>query len=231
MQLSLLTAFVTLFALPAVITAAFWLSPISRRYRTARWLLAPCIYLGVAALGLIVGTNLGWVKRIESRQAPQYDVTIEDWKSHPDVKEVRAIYDEIKYSIKEHNFKIKTRNFNIESPLCATYPVKSESLAIDSENRVRLYQVEQIISHREPLTIERYYDANGTLRFVFVDKLFANIRIYLNSAGNVVWAVEQSDNELAVYDASSEDWEMKPNNGMKAKEAFQAQQPCPEITK
>ena len=99
MHLSLLAAFVILLAFPSIATAVFWLSSVSRRYRTARWLLAPCIYLGVVALQIIVGVNLGWFA--DNRRSPaQYAVTMEDWKNHPDVNEVRVIYDEIKNGIR-----------------------------------------------------------------------------------------------------------------------------------
>ena len=54
MHLSLLPAFVILLVLPSIATAVFWLSPVSQRYRAARWLVAPCLYLGVAVFGLIV---------------------------------------------------------------------------------------------------------------------------------------------------------------------------------
>ena len=104
MHLSLLAAFVILLAVPSVATAVFWLSSVSRRYRAARWLLAPCIYLGVVAFQIIVGVNLGWFTDIK-RSPAQYAVTIEDWKNRPDVNEVRVIYDEIKNGIKGNTYK------------------------------------------------------------------------------------------------------------------------------
>jgi len=66
---------------------------------------------------------------------------------------------------------------------------------------------------------------------VFVERRFSNVRIYLNNAGNVFWAVEQSNSKFTVFDSSNEDWEMKPNTARKAREEFQAEQLCPEITK
>jgi len=156
---------------------------------------------------------------------------MEDWKNHPDVNEVRVIYDEIKNAIKDNIYKTKTRRFNVESPSCSTYPIKSEMLVLDSQNRPRLYQVEQIGSDRESFTVERYYDVKGTLRFVYVDRVITNIRIYLNGAGNVVWAVEQHENKVTVFESDKEDWEMNPNTANKAKEEFQEQRLCPEITK
>src|SRR5437867_16605 len=127
MHLSLPAAFVMLVAFPAIATAVFWLSSGSRRYRAARWLLAPCIYLGVVAFQIIVGVNLGWFT--DNKRSPaQYAVTMEDWKNHPDVNEVRAIYDEITNGIRRNIYRTKVRRFNVESASCPTYPIKSELL-------------------------------------------------------------------------------------------------------
>lgn len=201
-----------------------------RRHRVARWLLVPFVYLGVAVAGIFVGATFGWYGEIGSSRA-QYAVKLEDWKNHPGVKAVREIYDEVKTGINDKKYKSRIRRFDIESASCATYPIKSQTLVSDIADRVRLYKIEQIGSHRESFTVERYYDSNGKLRFVFVQRLFSNVRIYLNNAGNVFWAVEQSNNMFTVFDSSNEDWEMRPNNEKEAREEFQAQQLCSEITK
>src|SRR6266511_2398021 len=102
MHLSLSEAIIVLLALPSVATILFWRLPILRRHRVARWLLAPGVYLVVAALGIIVGISLGWFSDDIGRRAAQYDVKMEKWKNDQDVKEVRAIYDEISAGVK-HN--------------------------------------------------------------------------------------------------------------------------------
>ncbi len=228
MHLSPVAAIVVLIVLPSVATAVFWRSSVSQRRRLARWLLAPCIYLGVIASQIIVGVNLGWFTDIK-RSPAQYAVTTEDWKNHPDVNEGRVIYDEIKNGIKENTYKTKIRRFNVESPSCSTYPIKSEMLVWDSQNRPRLYQIEQIGSDRESFTVERYYDAKGTLRFVHVDRVITNIRIYLTGVGKIIWAVEQHKNKFTVFDSGKEDWEVNPNTANKAKAEFQEQRSCPEL--
>ena len=168
---------------------------------------------------------------LSAQGGTERSVSIDNWTNHPDVKEVRTIYDEIKSGIKDKKYKTKVRRFNVESPLCSTYPVKSEILTVDSENRPRLYQLEQIGSHREPFTVERYYDAKGTLRFVYVDRLISIVRIYLNRESKVIWAVEKNGNKLTALDSNNGDWETKPNSASGAREAFQEQQLCPEIKK
>ena len=230
MHLSLLAAFVTLVVIPAIATTMLWRSPVLRRHRVARWLLAPCIYIGVAAFNLFVVTNLGLAPS-DIPIRPQYSVRIEDWKNHPDVKEVRMIYDEIRNGIKNNKFKSKLKKFNINSEICSSspYPLKEKLLVSDTENRIRMYQVEQI-SHRtykESFTVERYYDSSGMLRFVFVDRNSSNVRIYLNSVGKIVWSVDQYNNTFTVGDTGDEDWEVTPKSADDAKMEFMEQESCP----
>src|SRR5688572_22957101 len=85
--------------------------------------------------------------------ATDRSVSIDNWANHPKVKEVRAEYDEIKAAMKDKRYRTTVRRFNIASPLCSTYPVRSQSLTVDTENRPRLYRLEQLGSHREPFTV------------------------------------------------------------------------------
>jgi len=161
----------------------------------------------------------------------QQPISLENWATHPDVKEVRAIYNEIKSGIRSKKYKAKVRRFNIESPLCSTYPVKYEILVIDAVSRPRVYQIERIGSHREPITVGRYYDVNGKLRFVYEDRLISNVRIYLDREGKVIWAVRTNNDKITTYDSNNQYWETKLNNATGAKEEFQSKQLCPEVTK
>ena len=158
-------------------------------------------------------------------------VTIDTWTNHPGIKEVRAIYNEIESGIKQKKYRTTVRRFDIHSPLCATYPVKSETLTVDSQNRPRLYRLEQLGSHGEPFTVGRYYDAKGSLRFVYVDRSVSSLRIYLNGDGDVFWAVEKNADKFTAFDSKSGDWETKPRRADGAREAFQERQLCPEIKK
>lgn len=163
-----------------------------------------------------------------SKAAP-YSLTLENWQNHPHVREVRDIYQEVNNGLMERKYRAKERRFDVEAPSCDTYPVRSGMLVLDSHDRPRLYRIEQIGSHREPFKVERYYDSRGTLRFVFVDRLVSNVRIYLNREGKVFWAVSQSGNQFTVFDAGNEDWETRPNTAEGAKNEFEGRQPCPEI--
>lgn len=161
----------------------------------------------------------------------QQPISLENWANHPEVKEVRALYDEVNSRIKSRKYITKVRRFNVESELCATYPIEAEMLTTDAMDRVWKYQIRQIGSHREAFIVERYYDLNGKLRFVYIDRVISNVRIYLNREGKVFWAVEASDNKITKYESEDEDWENKPVRATEAKEEFQKQQLCPEIRK
>jgi len=232
MHLSLSEAIIVLLALPSVATILFWRLPILRWHRVARWLLAPGVYLGVAALGIIVGISLGWFTDGIGRRPAQYAVKMENWKNDPHVKEVQAIYDEIRAGVKNSRYEIETRNFDVESSLCSSsYPITSKSLVEDEANRVRMLKIVQVISHRELLPVERYYDTAGTLRFVYVDYGSNNVRIYLSAEGKVFWAVEQDGNKFTVGDYTNEDWQTQPSDAVDANEGFRSDESCPEVKK
>ena len=232
MHLSLSEAIIVLLAVPSVATILFWRLPILRRHRVARWLLAPGAYFGVAALGIIVGISLGWFTDDIGRRPAHYAVKMENWKNDPHVKEVQAIYDEISAGVKDNRYEIRTRNFDVESSLCSSpYPINSKSLVEDEANRVRMLKLVQVISHRELLPVERYYDTAGKLRFVYVDYGSNNVRIYLNAEGKVFWAVEQDGHKFTVGDYTNEDWQIQPSDAAEAKEGFRSDESCPEVKK
>ena len=94
-----------------------------------------------------------------------------------------------------------------------------------------MYQHETIGSHREPFTVERYYDTKGKLRSVFVDYRNTNIRVYLDRGGRVFWGIEKNCSKIRRYDTNNDYWETKPNSAIGAMKEFQEEQLCPEITK
>ena len=168
-----------------------------------------------------------FISPISAKSKPQ--IRLDNWMSHQDVNNVRVIYKDIQTGIHTKRYNITTKRFDTESPSCATYPIKTEALVRDSRNRVRKLSIEQIGSHREPFTIDRYYDSNGVLRFVYVDRLTSSVRIYLDSKGKVFWAVEKNDNETREYSSNNDDWETKPISASGAVKFFQDKQLCPEI--
>jgi hypothetical protein len=94
-----------------------------------------------------------------------------------------------------------------------------------------MLKIVQVISHRELLPVERYYDTAGTLRFVYVDYGSNNVRIYLDAEGKVFWAVEQDGHKLTVGDYTKEDWQIQPSDAAHATERLRSDEACPEVKK
>ena len=157
------------------------------------------------------------------------EINIDNWLKHPEILEIRKIFNTIAKGKESGTYKSEERNFDTESTDCSTYPVKSETLVLDNKDRVRMYGIVQLGPHREPFQIIRYYDTHGTLRFVFVDRYITSIRIYLGPAGKVFWAVEKNESKLTRLQYDNEDWETKPPQARDAKIAFYEPQSCPEI--
>lgn len=157
-------------------------------------------------------------------------INLENWKSHPEIKEVRSIYDLIQESIKNNNLKTQRVDFDFTSQECTrTYPVKWREIAVDGNGKTRLFVESQIISHRETMTTQRYYDDNGQLRFVFVTYDYPRQeRIYLSKDGSILFGVEKNGDEYAAVDYDEDEWFVKPATQALAFEAFQSDSGCPE---
>lgn len=230
---SLLAAIVLLLVFPSAATILFLRSSRFAKHQLMhRLLLASAIYIGVVITGVIAGIIILLQFPSHELKQAEYAVKIDSWKSHPKIKEIRAEVKDIKTGIKQYKIKIRARRFNIESPMCSTYPISFKSLATDKENRPRLLKIEQIISHGDLLIIERYYDKNGKLRFVFEDHgANTNTRIYLNASGAVIWSVEQSGDEFMKGNTLAGEYETKPAIASLARENFLYDQLCPEKMK
>ncbi len=153
-------------------------------------------------------------------------VTLENWKNHPSVKEVRAIQTAISNGIKNKKYVLKARKFRVEAPQCrGGYPIISETLYLDAQHRVVLYHVEQMGSDEESFSMDRYYDTNGVLRFFFLDRVLSNVRVYLDRDGKPFWSMEQNGSEFTASDG----WDTEPNTASGAQSAFRESQACPEL--
>ena len=77
------------------------------------------------------------------------------------------------------------------------------------------------------MEIERFYDKNGTLRFIFKKSILDELRIYLNSKGEVIWSVEKRGNVYTRSDYDIGDWETEPSISKKAFELYNRVSECP----
>ena len=193
----------------------------TRRARTApRWRAAlSALLLSTSACGSGA-----------SQPAAYGDVTLKNWRTHPRIVEIRAIYEEIKVERAQGRGTTATRRFDYDSPQCqATYPVQATSLWQDEAGRPRAYVVDQTVSHRETMRIERYYDHEGRLRFVLVNRFPGETRVYMGTGGTVLWAVVRDHGADAIEPHDRDDWETKPSTAAEAKVEFEGAAECPEV--
>jgi hypothetical protein len=157
-------------------------------------------------------------------------INLDNWKSHAEIKKVRSMYNEIQESIKNKTLKTQRVDFDFTSDTCTrTYPVKWREIAVDGHGKVRLFIESQIISHRETMTTQRFYDEKGQLRFVFVTYDYPRQdRIYLGEDGSVLFGVEQDGNEYTSVEYDKDEWFVNPAKQDLALEAFGSDSGCPE---
>jgi len=152
-------------------------------------------------------------------------VSIDNWMNNKDISKIREIYKQVQSSRYDRAKKI----FNTNSTKCSTYPIKEKSILVDNSGVIRKLSVTQLISHREPLLIERYYDSSGVIRFIFTKSLISEIRIYLNDTGDVIWAVTKDNSKFSKADYTNSDWETKPSRSKDAKLFYNESEKCPSL--
>lgn len=113
------------------------------------------------------------------------EVTKENWRRHPRIREVRSIYQAVNSGRKR--LRMKKRTFEYCEPGADTARV----IGSDAQGRVRFYQTEGG-SEDSSLKFEHYYDENGRLRFVFitggaVSGSQLEHRIYFDAEGKRIW--------------------------------------------
>ena len=146
------------------------------------------------------------------------------------IAEIRAIYEEIQRERNQGRGTTATRRFDYHSPQCqSTYPVQATSLWRDDAGRPRAYVVDKTASHRETMQIERYYDHEGRLRFVLLNRFPGETRVYLGTEGAVLWAVSRDHGADAIEPYDRDNWETKPSTAAEAKVEFEGAAECPEV--
>ena len=152
------------------------------------------------------------------------EVTKENWRQHPKIKEVRSIYQAVNAGRKR--LRIKKRSFEY----CEPYEDSVRIIGTDAQGRVRFYQKEGG-SDDSALKFEHYYDEAGRLRFVFItggavsgSKL--EQRIYFDADGKRIW-------EEQTFTAPGYTWpEVWPEEQLQISDPetkFSSNSPCPEI--
>ena len=154
------------------------------------------------------------------------EVTKDNWRQHPKIKEVRGIYEEVKAGLGRKSLMVKKRSFEY----CEPYEDSVRVIGTDARGRVRFYQKEGG-SDDSALKFEHYYDETGRLRFVFitggaVSGSTLEHRIYFDADGKRIWEERTSTAPGYTWPEVWPDEELQTGDPA-AK--FSSDSPCPEI--
>lgn len=152
-------------------------------------------------------------------------ITKQNWLTHPDIVEVRSLYQTLKAAKDAGKLKKKERKYEY----CEPYQDTVRVLYASSEGKPRIYYYTGG-SDDSAVEGEVYYDDDGHRRFAFIKAGAYNgtrleHRFYFSKAGVKVWEMQK---RLAgpgyTFPTEWPDEELAPN----ATQAFGALKPCPE---
>jgi hypothetical protein len=118
-------------------------------------------------------------------------ITAKNWVNHPDIVEVRSIYQKVLEAKEAGSLKKKERKFKY----CKPYEDIARILYMDRNGKPRLYYYEGG-SDDSAVQRELYYDENGKLRFAFITAGAANgtrleHRVYFSKDGKKIWEIQK----------------------------------------
>jgi hypothetical protein len=119
------------------------------------------------------------------------EINESNWQNHPQIKEIREIFNEVEGEIKYKNVIELRKVFEYTEPYLPTLKV----LYCDKFNTVRKY-IEEDGSEDSALKFNYYYDQKPILRFVYITGGAVNgskieHRIYFNSGGKRIWEIQK----------------------------------------
>jgi len=148
-----------------------------------------------------------------------------NWVNHPEIVEVRSLYQTVKESKDAGSLKKKERKFSY----CEPYEDTVRTLYTDRNGKPRIYYYRGG-SDDSAVQRELYYDENGKLRFAFIIAGAYNgtkleHRVYFSRVGKKNWEI-QKRLEGPGYTFPSEwpDAELVQN----PVQAYNDKSPCPE---
>lgn len=118
-------------------------------------------------------------------------ITAKNWANHPDIIEIRSIYQKAKGEKDAGKLRKQQREFIY----CEPYEDTLRVLYSDAKGKPRIYPFE---GGSGDLAVQRelYYDEKGNLRFAFITAGAFNgtrieHRIYLSAAGKRIWETQK----------------------------------------
>jgi hypothetical protein len=153
-------------------------------------------------------------------------ITEKNWVSHPEIVEVRNIYQKVVELKNSGQLRIKERTFDTTD-----FPYEDDirRLFVDKNNKPRIYTFEGG-SDDSAVKREMFYDENGKLRFALIKAGAYNNtkiehRIYFSKNGKKIWESRKLlEGPGYTFPHEWPDDELIQN----PEQAFVAKSPCPE---
>jgi hypothetical protein len=151
--------------------------------------------------------------------------TEKNWKNHPDIVEVRSLYQKVKEAKNAGKLKKKERKFKY----CEPYEDTVRTLYSARDGTPRIYYYESG-SDDSSVRHELYYDESGKLRFALIIAGAYNgtkleHRVYLSRAGKKIWETQKRlEGPGYTFPTEWPDEELIRN----PLQAFNDHSPCPE---
>jgi hypothetical protein len=156
-------------------------------------------------------------------------ITSKNWRIHPKIVEIRNIYQSVKEAINRRELQKQVREFDY----CEPYADAVRILYVDHRGVARNYYFSGG-SDDSAMGRDLYYDANGKLRFAFIQAAASNgtreeHRIYFSPDGKRLWEIQirlKGPGYTFPTEWSEDDLVREPTK------AFEAMSPCrPKVKK
>lgn len=126
-----------------------------------------------------------------SRSQDTKKITEANWQQHPEIRAIRRIVRSVDASLKQGNYKIARREFEV----CPNQYFTVRRIARDSKGVVAWY--EDYFEYEDgSYNFHYYYDHVGRLRFILAFARAANgtreeLRIYFDETGKRLWKIDK----------------------------------------
>jgi len=154
-------------------------------------------------------------------------ITEKNWRNHPEIVEVRSLYNAIVAAKNAGSLKKKERKFDTSS--CEPYEDDIRVLYIDRNEKPRIYYYSGG-SEDSMVRRELFFDENGKLRFAFIkagayNGTMLEHRVYLSKSGKKIWETQKLlEGPGYTFPTEWPDGELIQN----PVQAFNDKSPCPE---
>ena len=126
-------------------------------------------------------------------------ISAKNWEHHPQVESARAVFTEVRAAV-------DAKTLTTRKTIDCTQEFSELTLSTDAQSVVR-YLLRSFGGSDSSHRVEAFYDAKGTLRFVFVrvgavPSAWVEARYWLDETGTLVWKKRTTGGEGPTYYAN-----------------------------